>query len=204
MAELKLTKTELRVQQVRLGQLQKYLPTLQLKKALLQIEVQHAQVEIEQLRQQEHFSYEKVERYSALFSSDEIRNLLQAVQVREQVKTFENIAGIEIPDLQNVIFHDAQYALFDTPVWLDAAVEGVKDLLTVRLKKEMAQEKKRLLEKELRDVSIRVNLFEKIMIPRAIANIKKIRIFLGDQQLAAVAQAKVSKQKILQKKEKKR
>jgi len=36
------------------------------------------------------------------------------------------------------------------------------------------------------------------MIPRAIENIKKIKIFLGDQQLAAVSQAKVSKRKIIQ------
>jgi V/A-type H+-transporting ATPase subunit D len=42
-----------------------------------------------------------------------------------------------------------------------------------------------------------VNLFEKILIPRAQQNIKKIKIFLGDQLLAAVCQAKVSKQKIL-------
>jgi V/A-type H+-transporting ATPase subunit D len=45
-------------------------------------------------------------------------------------------------------------------------------------------------------VSIRVNLFEKVLIPRAQENIKKIRIFLGDQQLSAVAQAKVAKLKI--------
>ena len=57
--------------------------------------------------------------------------------------------------------------------------------------------KKAALAKELREVSIRVNLFEKIMIPRAKENIKRIKIFLGDQQLAAVSQAKESKKKIL-------
>ena len=36
---IKLTKTELRIQQTRLGQFQRYLPTLQLKKAMLQFEV---------------------------------------------------------------------------------------------------------------------------------------------------------------------
>ena len=35
------------------------------------------------------------------------------------------------------------------------------------------------------------------MIPRTLQNIKKIKIFLGDQQLSAVSQAKVSKRKIL-------
>ena len=69
--------------------------------------------------------------------------------------------------------------------------------MTVREKIKIARREKRGLEKELREVSIRVNLFEKILIPRALDNIKKIKIFLGDQQLAAVAQAKVSKKKIL-------
>ncbi len=40
MAETKLTKNELRNQQTHLAQLEKYLPTLQLKKAMLQAEVQ--------------------------------------------------------------------------------------------------------------------------------------------------------------------
>ncbi len=52
------------------------------------------------------------------------------------------------------------------------------------------------LEKEWREVSIRVNLFEKVLIPRCQKNIKKIKVFLGDQQLAAVSQAKVAKGKI--------
>jgi len=64
----------------------------------------------------------------------------------------------------------------------------------------IAEEKKQALEKELREVSIRVNLFEKILIPRAIDNIKKIKVFLGDQQLGAVSQAKVAKGKIITKK----
>lgn len=50
------------------------------------------------------------------------------------------------------------------------------------------------------EVSIRLNLFEKILIPRTKKNIKKIEVFLGDQELAAVAQAKVAKSKILKKK----
>ena len=48
MAEVKLTKNELRTQQNKLSQLQKYLPTLQLKKAMLQAEVNEARIEIAQ------------------------------------------------------------------------------------------------------------------------------------------------------------
>jgi V/A-type H+/Na+-transporting ATPase subunit D len=197
MSQVKLTKTELRQQQVKLAQLQKYLPTLQLKKALLQMEVNQAQQEIEALTHQMKQISQRVEHYSSLFSDRGAFELFTAVEIQSVEKSYENIAGIDIPNFEKVIFKPPGYSLFDTPVWLEAAIEGVKELLSFREKIKIALEKKRLLQKELREVSIRVNLFEKIMIPRALSNIKKIKIFLGDQQLAAVSQAKVAKKKIL-------
>lgn len=197
MVLVKLTKTELRVQQIKLAQLQKYLPTLQLKKAMLQTEVNHAQLEIESLTLQFEAFEEKVTSYCALFSDRASTDLFTAVKISRVIVGHENIAGVEIPLFEDVVFEEATYSLFDTPVWMESAVEGVKELLIMREKIKIAREKKRALEKELREVSIRVNLFEKIMIPRAMENIKKIKIFLGDQQLAAVSQAKVSKRKII-------
>lgn len=197
MSQVKLTKTELRDQQHRLGQLRKYLPTLQLKKAMLQIEVNHAQLEIDELVSQFDAADNKIDEYCSLFSDKSASDLFSAVKIAEVRVGYENIAGVDIPLFQNILFEDATYSLFDTPLWMESAVGGVKGLLEVREKIKVAQQKKKALEKELREVSIRVNLFEKIMIPRAIGNIKKIKIFLGDQQLAAVSQAKVSKNKIL-------
>ncbi len=200
MAQLKLTKTELRVQQIKLTQLKKYLPTLQLKKALLQIEVFNAETEIEALLKEfaaleTHAAY-----YSRLFTDRGAGELFSSVKIFDVEKTFENIAGVDIPIFEKVIFEEERYALFDTPLWLEAAIDGVKKLLICREKIKIAREKKSALEKELREVSIRVNLFEKVMIPRAQDNIKRIKIFLGDQQLAAVSQAKMSKKKILERK----
>jgi V/A-type H+-transporting ATPase subunit D len=195
-ADVKLTKTELRLQQLKLGQLQKYLPTLQLKKAMLQMEVNSAQLEIDRLVQQFQLLEEKVARYAALFTDRNAVDLFASVQVKEVVKSYENVAGVDIPVFEKVLFHPPGYALFDTPVWMESAMWGVKEVISAREEVKVGEEKKRALEKELREVSIRVNLFEKIMIPRALGNIKKIKIFLGDQQLAAVSQAKVSKGKI--------
>lgn len=194
---VKLTKTELRSEQYRLQQLQKYLPTLQLKKMLLQIEVNQAEQEIEQLHHEFETSEKKISSYAALFSDRNAFDLYTAVKIVEVQKRFENIAGIDIPILEKVVFQDNGYMLFDSPVWLDSAIIGLRGLITIREKIRVGEEKKAALEKELREVSIRVNLFEKILIPRAQENIRKIKIFLGDQQLAAVCQAKVAKQKIL-------
>ncbi len=193
---IKFTKTELRSQQVRLLQLEKYLPTLQLKKMLLQVEVNSAEAEIEHLTLEFSSTQHKVSRYSQLFSDKQAFELFPSVKILEVQTARENIAGVDIPIFEKIVFQESTYFLFDTPIWLDAGVDSLRELITVREKIRIVEEKKEALEKELREVSIRVNLFEKILIPRAQGNIKKIKIFLGDQQLAAVCQAKVSKRKI--------
>ncbi len=200
MAEVKLTKNELRSQQRHLQQLRKYLPTLQLKKAMLQIEVNEARLHIDSLREVYRVTRKKVEDFSSLLSDRESIDLRDAAKVAKVNRYVENIAGVEVPQFEGIEFVPFEYNLFGAPVWVDAAILGLRKIATAKAEVDVAEEKKRALEKELREVSIRVNLFEKILIPRAIANIKKIKVFLGDQQLAAVSQAKVAKLKIEERK----
>lgn len=196
MAQIKLTKMELRDQQYKLKQLQKYLPTLQLKKAMLQTEVNNAIYEIEGLSHAYDKQMNFCASFQALLTDPEAGVIDAAVEVEEVEKRYENIAGAEIPFFEKVIFRTIEYSLFETPLWVDSAMVKVQDLVIAKEKIEVVKEKKRILEKELREVSIRVNLFEKILIPRTQKQIKKIKVFLGDQELAFVAQAKVAKSKI--------
>lgn len=201
MAQIKLTKMELRDQQYKLKQLQKYLPTLQLKKAMLQTEVNNALYEIEGLKREYQEFEKECTAFQDLLTDPSAEIVEKSALVDEVEKRFENIAGAEIPFFEKVIFRPFEYSLFDSPLWVDSAQEKVKTLVVQKEKIEVVKEKKRILEKELREVSIRVNLFEKILIPRTEGNIKKIKVFLGDQELASVAQAKVAKGKIIKRKE---
>lgn len=193
---VKYTKNELRQQQVRLTQFQRYLPTLQLKKAMLQFEVTQAEQEIVRLGVLCEGKKRAVEKFSPFLLEKVDCDLLASADVAHVKKRYENIAGVEIPLFEGVVFREASYSLLDTPVWTDAAVSQLRAWIEAMEEMGVAEEKKRALEKELKEVSIRVNLFEKVLIPRAQKNIKKIRIFLGDQQLSAVAQAKVAKKKL--------
>ena len=47
----------------------------------------------------------------------------------------------------------------------------------------------------MRTITQRVNLFSKVLIPRAEENIKRIGLFLSDQERAGVVRSKLSKQK---------
>lgn len=196
MAEVKLTKNELRAQEKQLGQLEKYLPTLQLKKAMLQTEVNEARREIVLLEE----AYEKarhvVDAYSPLLSEVLSINPYNVAKIKAINKSYENIAGVDVPTYESVDFEIFEYSLFDTPAWLDSVIASLRHLAEMRAQVRVIQEKKQALEYELRQVSIRVNLFEKILIPRCVKNIKKIKVFLGDQQLAAVGQVKMAKAKI--------
>jgi len=200
MADVKLTKNELRNQQNLLAQLEKYLPTLKLKKAMLQTEVNDARLEIVKLNEKLVSQRHAVERYSALLSEKIAIHPADAAKIKQVVKRYENIAGVEVPYYERTDFEDFPYSLFDTPPWVDTAIVDLRAVASAGVEIKVSEEKKKALEKELREVSIRVNLFEKILIPRAIENIKKIKVFLGDQQLAAVSQAKVAKNKIEERK----
>lgn len=199
---IKLTKNELRTQQIRLTQFRRYLPTLQLKKAMLQFEVMSAQQEISHLKKELDLRSKQLQTFSSFLLEKVSCNLTEYADILHVEKRYENIAGVEIPILERVVFREVEYSLFDTPVWTDRATEILREFMTMRERFSISKEKCCALEKELQDVSIRVNLFEKILIPRAQSNISKIRIFLGDQQLAAVAQAKVAKRKIAQRRTK--
>ena len=148
-AEMKLTKTELRAQQLKFERLRKYLPTLQLKKAMLQMEVNQAQIEIEALAADFGVAHEKVAKYSALLTERSAPDLFSAVTVHTVERSYENIAGVDIPIFENVQFEPATYSLFDTPVWFESAIGGIKELITAREKIKIAEEKKRALGKRI-------------------------------------------------------
>lgn len=196
MSEIKLTKNELRTQQSKLKTLQVYLPTLQLKKTLLQAEILEAQNELLQAENKYLHVSTEVEKHSLLLRDDLSFDISEATQINKLHKRRENIAGVEIPQFESVEFQNFDYSLADTPIWIDSLIDLMQSLATAKIIVDIAQEKKLALENELRAVSIKVNLFEKVLIPRAQSAIRKIKVYLGDQQLAAVSQAKVAKRKI--------
>jgi V/A-type H+-transporting ATPase subunit D len=104
-----------------------------------------------------------------------------------------NVAGVPIPIFKGAEFEISEYDLKRTPLWLDKAIESMKQSLLLELESEVVEEQRKRLDKELRTTTQRVNLFEKIKIPEAKENIKKIQVYLGDQQTASVVRGKIAK-----------
>ncbi len=85
--------------------------------------------------------------------------------------------------------------LFTTPTWVDDGMAVLEAMIRLRTEREILEEQRRRIADELRVTSQRVNLFEKVKIPETKENIRVIKIFLGDEQTAAVARGKLAKKR---------
>lgn len=195
MAKIKLTKNELKVQKDALKMYQRYLPTLTLKKQQLQSEIRIIEAKAASVRQERENLEKGFSSWIAVFSEESAfpDGIITVSNIR---KGTGNIAGVTIPTFEGADFSKGDYDLYETPLWVDIAANHMEKAMSLDLEVEVLDEQVRLLEKELLSTSQRVNLFEKVKIPETQANIKKISIYMADQQVSAVVRSKISKRKI--------
>ncbi len=193
MAKIKHTKNELKAQRDALKRFERYLPTLQLKKQQLQLEMRNLEKKIEELLHEQRREEDRLKKWIALFSEPfDFEAHLRLVRVETSTG---NIAGVTIPIFEKAVFEEKTPDLLATPPWVDDGMRALKHMTEFRLHREILEEEHRLLGEELRVTNQRVNLFEKVKIPEAKEHIRVIRVFLGDQQTAEVARAKIAKGK---------
>jgi V/A-type H+-transporting ATPase subunit D len=192
-AKIKFTKNELKNQRDALERYQRFLPTLQLKKQQLQAEVRTVRGELDDRKGELHKAKDDLSRWRALFSElDDPEQYLGAPDIE---KAEVNVVGVVVPVIQAVRFKRVELDYFSEPMWLTAGLDMLERLVRLSLDIAALKERLELLEDELRVTTQRVNLFEKVKIPEARDNIRRIRIFMGDEQTAAVARAKIAKGK---------
>jgi V/A-type H+-transporting ATPase subunit D len=195
MAKIKYTKNELKKQKDQLKRFKRYLPTLVLKKQLLQMEIRNVELQInEKSKLRESINAELM---SWIHVFGENLNIAELVKVKEADLETANIAGVDIPVFNAVIYEDLPYDLMIYPLWVDAGVQKLKELYAADMELNILRKQSELLGEELRITTQRVNLFEKVKIPDTRENIRRINIFLGDQQTAAVVRGKLSKNKLV-------
>ena len=195
MAKIKLTKNELKVQKDALKMFQRYLPTLTLKKQQLQTEIRTIDARAKEVRQQRKNLEAEFEEWISVFGEKDAFKP-GMVTVKNIRKGTGNIAGVNIPVYEGADFSRGDYDLYSTPLWIEMAADRMEKALSRDLGADVLEAQVRLLAQELRVTTQRVNLFEKVKIPETKANIKKISVYLGDEQVAAVVRSKISKKKL--------
>jgi V/A-type H+-transporting ATPase subunit D len=193
--KLKYNKTALKVQRDALVKYQKFIPILQLKKMQLQIVIRQTEPLIQEKRRLLAEVGESIRAW-AHYLTDKTLDIDDFLVV-ERIRTLtDNIAGVDVPEFEGVDFKQTPYSLFATPAWLDVAVAALQRLITLREELRVLLQKETLIREELRTTTQRCNLFEKKLIPEIKENIRRIRIFLGDEETASVGRAKLAKAKI--------
>jgi V/A-type H+-transporting ATPase subunit D len=196
MAEkIKKTRPELLRQRRQLSMFQRFLPTLVLKKQQIQSEILKVRAQVAKLDQQLAERIRQIDSWSPLFSESLPGSLPRLVAVKDIQRGIRNVAGIKLPVLSKVEYEVKEFSRLATPPWIDAGLKLLKELMELRETVKVLHEQERLLQQELRKVTQRVNLFEKVMIPSAKENIRLIRIALAEEQTAAVGRSKIAKGK---------
>lgn len=195
MSKIKFTKGELKKQRDALKRFERYLPILQLKKRQMQLEIQRCHERLS-LKNQELDNMEKeISKWANLLEEpgDYVAGWIKPKNI---ITTTFNIAGVGMPLFERAEFEEPEYDLFLTPLWVDNAIIVIRKLVTFLEERKILNAQLKILNEELRIVNQRVNLFEKVKIPECSENIRRIRIYLGDQEVSAVGRSKIAKKKM--------
>ncbi len=194
--KIKFTRTELKQQRDALSRFKRYLPTLKLKQQQVQTSIVQTQQLFKKAKDEVDATGRAISLYDGLFNDAAGTNFKQfAAPESVQTSTY-SIAGVHVPRLETIVFPKPDYSLFATAPWTDKALSDLKTLHKQEAELEILKKCLAMLQAELKKVMQRVNLFEKVMIPNAQENIRRIRIALGDQMTAGVARAKIAKAKL--------
>ena len=192
MAKLVLSKSGLQKQRENMRLYERVLPSLELKRMQLTAELKRTR---EQLAEAETEMESRLRRISEELPmlADEEMDLSGLVKIETIEIVEENIVGVKLPKLVEVRCHTRPYSLLARPQWIDRLTERLKEMVTQKALLKITFDRVRLLEQAARKVTQRTNLFEKILIPRARENIRKIQIHLADADRAAVVRSKITK-----------
>ena len=194
MSKVAINKSSLAHQRNQLRLFQRFLPSLDLKRQQLLTEQKKAQqqlalaeTEIEELTRSLAGLMEPLGAYEI--------DLFGLVTIDSVVIEEENVVGARLPVAREVRFKTAPYSMLAKPFWVDFLIEYLQRMCTMRVHLQVRCERVARLNQQVRRITQRVNLFEKVLIPRAAESIKRIQIGLGEQERSAVVRSKIAKKK---------
>ena len=189
---IKLNKVSLREQKQKMALYQRFLPALEARKQqfLMQLGVIRKDIEVEE---EALFALmEDLSVWSALIRDMEV-SLLPLLTIRQVRVSVRNVAGLKIPLFEEAVFENPPYSLFATPYSFEMVLARLREAIRLREKMKILRRQEQILSEGLRKTSQRINLYEQRLIPECREAIRKIAVYLQDQQAAAVGVAKVAK-----------
>jgi V/A-type H+-transporting ATPase subunit D len=194
MSHVAINKSSLAHQRNQLRLFQRFLPSLDLKRQQLLTELKKAQQTLAKAKAEIDNLAKSLPGLMKPLGAYEI-DLSGLVTVDSVVIEEENIVGAKLPVAREVKFKTAPYSLLAKPFWVDFLVQYLQEMCTKQVHLQVLEERVARLNQQARRITQRVNLFEKVLIPRAKDNIKRIQIGLGEQERTSVVRSKIAKAK---------
>jgi V/A-type H+/Na+-transporting ATPase subunit D len=194
MSKVQLSKSSLTREKENLALYGRYLPALDLKRQQLMGERQRQRNEIARLRQEVARVIEAAGEAIPMMADRRVP-LEGLVRLGEVRLGTQNVAGVKLPTVEHVEVIRKAYGRMVRPHWVDAVTERLAAAIRLRVEVEVAEKRLAGLERAVTRITQRVNLFDKVLIPETRTNIRRINVYLGDAERAAVAGAKIAKRK---------
>lgn len=175
------------------------LPVFEMKEQQLKEVVQTTENNIIRLKQAIEATDAETKKWVAVMAEETI-DLSELVKVHEVVTEKREIAGVTIETFKDISFEDVEVDLFNTPLWIDAALEAIQEQKTNRTLVKIEERNLELLKEELAEARRMKNALKEVFIPETQENIRKIEIYLGDVERLAIGCAKLVKKKKQEKK----
>jgi len=194
MTVIALSKSSLQQQRTRARLFERFLPPLELKRQQLTLECEKARRVLAEAEQGADQASRSLAALLPILGSSPMK-LDGLVRLHRINVSEEDVLGLRLPTLRATEFHVAEYSLLATPFWMEALVKCVKEVSTYRIRLQVYRRRVTIMEVAVRRVTQRVNLFEKVLIPKTRQQIERIQIFLSDLERAAVVTSKIAKAK---------
>ena len=169
------------------------LPIIKNKESALRMEVKRCKTDARALAERLERDIQAYETMFALWNEFD-SSLIKVSDVRK-------IAGVRVPQLENVDFEIRPYSLFNAPKWYADGLELLKELAHTAIEREFTEAKLNLLEHARKKTTQKVNLFEKVQIPGYQDALRKIKRFMEDEENLSKSSQKIMKSHQEQRKE---
>lgn len=182
-------KTSLQQLEKQLKVRQRTLPIIKNKESALRMEVKRCKTEASEYEER----LEKgIQAYEAMFAlwNEFDASLLKVGEVHLSTK---KIAGVRVPQLDDIEFEVKPYSLFTTPKWFADGIQLLKELASTAIEREFMVAKLNLLEHARKKTTQKVNLFEKVQIPGYQDALRKIKRFMEDEENLSKSSQKIMK-----------
>ena len=194
MARLQLSKSALSREQNNLRTYKRFLPSLDLKRQQVMAERNEAARQLAQTRREIDELLKAAGDINPMLANRDVE-LTDLARITDVSLDVENVVGTRLPTLTAVTVEVRDYPLMGKPFWVDITAQMLRQMLELRVRLQVEQRRLALLEEAVKTITQRVNLFDKVLIPRARQNINRIQIYLSDLQTAAVVRSKIAKRK---------